>query len=63
MNKLLQYFMTSSIIVKTLTKQFEAIKPPWVESYLFYKLPFNYCDRWFERCKISGICRVYQIEK
>lgn len=55
--------MTSTIINKVLVKQFGASKPPWVEKYLFYKLPFNYCDRWCERCRISAICRVYQVEK
>lgn len=55
--------MTSSVINIVLINQFGASKPPWVEKYLFYKLPFNYCDRWCERCRLSGICRVYQIEK
>lgn len=30
---------------------------------MFYKLVFNYCDRWCERCRLSTICRVYQEEK
>lgn len=44
-------------------KQFGAIKPPWIDKDTFYKLLFNFCDRWCERCRLSGICRVYQKEK
>lgn len=40
-----------------------AIRPPWVEKYLFYKLPFNYCDRWCERCQLTNICRVFKKEE
>lgn len=47
----------------TLIHQYGAIKPPWIHKDDFYKLPFNFCDRWCERCKLSGICRVYQDEK
>lgn len=41
---------------------FGAIRPPWIDKQVFYKLPFNFCDRWCERCKLHTICRVYQNE-
>jgi hypothetical protein len=55
--------MNSSFLEKTFISQFGAIKPPWIYKDVFYKLPFNFCDRWCERCKLSGLCRVYQKEK
>lgn len=55
--------MTATILTKIFINQFGAIKPPWIYKEVFYKLPFNFCDRWCERCKLSGICRVYQTEK
>lgn len=48
---------------KIFISQFGAINPPWIHKDVFYKLPFNFCDRWCERCNLSGICRVYQKEK
>ncbi|MCM8788135.1 MAG: hypothetical protein NC935_08860 [Candidatus Omnitrophica bacterium] len=55
--------MSSSLINKVLVRQFGAIKPPWIDKETFYKLIFNFCDRWCERCKLSRICRLYQKEK
>lgn len=55
--------MGTSFLEKIFIFQFGAIKPPWIHKDVFYKLPFNFCDRWCERCKLSGICRVYQKEK
>jgi len=55
--------MEFSLLEKVFINQFGAIKPPWIFKDVFYKLPFNFCDRWCERCKLSGICRVYQKEK
>lgn len=42
---------------------FGAIKPPWIEKRDFYRTPFNYCDRWCERCQLTEICKVFQEEK
>lgn len=36
-----------------------AIQPPWIEKDEFFRLPFNYCDRWCERCRLKTICKVY----
>lgn len=41
-----------------------ALKPPWITRADFYRTPFNYCDRWCERCDLTEICRVFQdVEK
>lgn len=42
---------------------FGAIKPPWIEKKDFYRTPFNYCDRWCERCQLTEICKVFQGEE
>ena len=42
---------------------FGAYKPPWVRKEDFLKTPFNYCDRWCERCQFKHICRVFQREQ
>lgn len=55
--------MDISFLNKIFISQFGAINPPWIHKDVFYKLPFNFCDRWCERCKLSNICRVYQKEK
>lgn len=55
--------MNVSFFNKIFISQFGAIKPQWIHKDVFYKLPFNFCDRWCERCKLSGICSVYQKEK
>jgi len=55
--------MEPSFLEKIFINQFGAINPLWIHKDVFYKLPFNFCDRWCERCKLSGICRVYQKEK
>jgi len=55
--------MNVSFLNKIFISQFGAINPPWIHKEVFYKLPFNFCDRWCERCNLSGICRVYQKEK
>jgi len=54
--------MDSSFLEKIFISQFGAINPPWIHKDVFYKLPFNFCDRWCKRCKLSNICRVYQKE-
>ncbi|MFZ5365732.1 MAG: hypothetical protein ACOZBZ_00380 [Patescibacteria group bacterium] len=40
-----------------------AIRPPWIDKKDFYHLPFNYCDRWCERCNLTEICKVFQDEQ
>jgi hypothetical protein len=42
---------------------FGAIRPPWINKEDFYHLPFNYCDRWCERCQLTDICRVFKDEQ
>lgn len=37
-----------------------AVKPPWITKQEFYRLPFNFCDRWCERCNLTEICKVYK---
>lgn len=37
-----------------------AIRPPWISKKDFYRTPFNYCDRWCERCQLTEICRVFK---
>jgi hypothetical protein len=39
---------------------FESLKPPWIHKADFYKMPFNYCDHWCEKCVLTSICRVYK---
>lgn len=55
--------MNAFFLEKIFISQFGAINPLWIHKDVFYKLPFNFCDRWCERCNLSGICRVYQKEK
>ncbi len=55
--------MNASFFNKIFISQFGAINPPWIHKDVFYKLPFNFCNRWCERCRLSNICRVYQKEK
>lgn len=35
-------------------------KPSWVAKKDFYRLPFNYCDRWCEKCQLTEVCKVYE---
>jgi hypothetical protein len=42
---------------------FGAIKPPWISKKDFYRTPFNYCDRWCDRCHFTKICRVFLEEQ
>lgn len=39
---------------------FGAIRPSWIDKEMFYRMPFNFCDRWCERCNLISICRVYK---
>ena len=55
--------MEPSFLEKIFINQFGAINPPWISKDVFYKLPFSFCDRWCEKCRLSNICRVYQKEK
>jgi len=55
--------LISKTIKKTFINQYGAIKPTWIHQDDYYKLPFNYCDRWCERCNLAKVCRVYQKEK
>ena len=55
--------MISSFLEKIFISQFGVINPTWIHKDVFYKLPFNFCDRWCERCNLSSICHVYQKEK
>lgn len=41
----------------------DCVKPPWVDKADFYHMPFNYCDRWCEKCQFTSICRVFKDEK
>lgn len=40
-----------------------AIRPPWIDKEMFYRMPFNFCDRWCERCYLGNRCRVYISEQ
>ncbi len=40
-----------------------AIRPPWIDKNTFLKTPFNFCDRWCERCQFTAFCRVFKEEK
>lgn len=40
-----------------------ANRPPWVDIEDFFRLPFNYCDRWCEKCRLTGQCRVFKDEE
>ncbi|MBU2592801.1 hypothetical protein KKD61_05105 [Patescibacteria group bacterium] len=42
--------------------QFGAVRPPWAKKHLFYRLPFNYCDRYCESCQLRDSCRVYRTD-
>lgn len=42
---------------------FGANKPPWISKRDFYKTPFNYCNRWCEKCQLTDICRVFKDEQ
>jgi hypothetical protein len=55
--------MNKKILEKIFLNQFGAIKPPWIDKDVFYKLPFNFCDRFCERCQFQKICRVFLEEK
>jgi hypothetical protein len=55
--------MNKKILEKIFLNQFGAIKPPWINKDVFYKLPFNFCDRFCERCQFQKICRVFLEEK
>lgn len=44
-------------------KNLSRVKPPWIPWDMFCKMPFNFCDRWCERCEFTSICRVFQKEK
>jgi hypothetical protein len=45
--------MNKKILEKIFLNQFGAIKPPWIDKDVFYKLPFNFCDRFCERCQFQ----------
>ena len=55
--------MNKKILEKIFLSQFGATKPPWIDKDVFYKLPFNFCDRFCERCQFQKICRVFLEEK
>jgi len=40
-----------------------AVRPPWIDRATFLRTPFNFCDRWCERCELAEICRVFQKEQ
>jgi len=40
-----------------------AIRPPWIDKEDFYHMPFNYCDRWCEKCQLTNLCRVFKREE
>lgn len=42
---------------------FGAQRPPWIDKRDFYRTPFNYCDRWCERCQLTHLCRVFKNEQ
>ena len=35
-----------------------AIRPPWIDKKTFLKMPFNFCDRWCERCQFTTFCHI-----
>lgn len=39
---------------------FGAVRPSWIDKEMFYRMPFNFCDRWCERCSLTSLCRVYK---
>lgn len=39
-----------------------AVRPPWIEKEEFYHMPFNFCDRWCEKCQLNDICKIHQEE-
>lgn len=39
---------------------FGAVRPSWIDKEMFYRMPFNFCDRWCERCGLTSLCRVYK---
>lgn len=39
---------------------FGAVRPSWIDKEMFYRMPFNFCDRWCERCSLTSPCRVYK---
>jgi hypothetical protein len=51
--------MNKKILEKIFLNQFGAIKLPWINKDVFYKLPFNFCDRFCERRQFQKICRVF----
>ena len=42
---------------------FGAVKPPWIKTKDFNKSPYNYCDRWCERCQFTSFCKVFKQEE
>lgn len=40
-----------------------ASRPPWVDLQEFYRMPFNYCDRWCEKCKLCDLCKIFREEQ
>lgn len=38
-------------------------RPPWVDIQDYYRLPFNYCDHWCEKCRLTSECRVFKNEE
>ena len=36
------------------------LRPPWITKKEFFQTPFNFCNRWCERCQLTDICSVYQ---
>ncbi len=40
-----------------------ANRPLWVDIQDFFRMPFNYCDRWCEKCRLTNECRVFKNEE
>jgi hypothetical protein len=36
------------------------IRPPWISKSEFYHMPYNFCNRWCERCQLHEYCAVFQ---
>ena len=39
---------------------FGAVRPSWIDKEMFYRMPFNFCDRWCERCSLTFLCLVHK---
>lgn len=50
-------------MAKNLIKMSGANRPAWIDKEMFYKMPFNFCDRFCEKCQLTHLCRVFRNEQ